>query len=189
MPGSAFLRLVEIANDQYGYVTTSDARQARVSAVRLAQMGRRRQLERIAQGLYRVLTHPRSSLDPYMEAALWPRGLGVLSHATALDLLDLCDVNPAKVHITVPKSYRTWRRETPAAYVFHKRDLPPDDITKHESIPIVRAARAILDGIETPLGPALLDQAIETATRRGLLAPEELQTIDAARRISLSSAR
>jgi hypothetical protein len=32
-----------------------------------------------------------------MEATLWPRGLGVISNDSALDLSDLCDVNPANV--------------------------------------------------------------------------------------------
>lgn len=38
----------------------------------------------------------------YMAAALWPQGIqGVLTHDTALDLWDVSDVNPAKIHITV----------------------------------------------------------------------------------------
>jgi predicted transcriptional regulator of viral defense system len=37
-----------------------------------------------------------------MAAALWPQGIqGVLTHDTALDLWDVSDVNPAKIHITV----------------------------------------------------------------------------------------
>jgi len=169
MPGSAFLRLTEIANDNYGYVTAAAARDAGVSAVRLGQMGRRGQLERVAQGLYRVPTHPRTALDPYMEAALWPRGGGVLSHATALDLLDLCDVNPAKIHITVPATYRNRRRNTPHTYALHRRDLNPHDVAKHEGIPVVTPYQAILDGIEESLGPALIAQAIDTAKKRGLV--------------------
>jgi len=33
-----------------------------------------------------------------------------LSHETALDLHDLCDVNPAQIHLTVPAAYRLRRR-------------------------------------------------------------------------------
>ncbi len=43
------------------------------------------------------------SIRQIMEATLWPRGAhGALSHETALDLYGLSDVNPAKIHITVP---------------------------------------------------------------------------------------
>lgn len=169
MPGSAFLRLTEIANDNYGYVTVAAAKEAGVKPVRLAQMGLRGQLERVGQGLYRVPTHPRGPLDNYMEATLWPRGGGVLSHATALDLLDLCDVNPAKIHITVPTTYRNRRQSTPRTYELHRRNLDPRDVAKHEGIPVVTAYRAILDGMENGLGAALITQAIESATKRGLV--------------------
>lgn len=188
MPGQAFLRLIDAANDQYGYVTIEDAAAAGVNSVRLAQMGRRGQLERVTRGLYRVPTHPRGPLDLYLEAALWPRGLGVLSDGTALDLLDLCDVDPARIHITVPKAYRNWRAETPKAYIFHRRDLDPADVTRHEGIPIVTAARAILDGIASRLGDALIDQAIDTAARRGLLTAEQRRAITRARQSSASAA-
>jgi predicted transcriptional regulator of viral defense system len=31
---------------------------------------------------------------------------GTLSHDTALDLHELCDINPAQIHITIPTAYR-----------------------------------------------------------------------------------
>lgn len=179
MPGSAFLRLTDIANDNYGLITVTAAREVGVSPVRLAQMGLRGQLERVAQGLYRVPTHPRSPLDPYMEAALWPHGGGFLSHATALDLLDLSDVNPAKIHITVPTTYRNRRHNKPGAYELHRRDLNPQDVMRHEGIPMVTAYRAILDGIEGGLGPALIDQAIDNAKKRGLISAPQVAELRA----------
>jgi hypothetical protein len=36
-------------------------------------------------------------------------GAWVLSHETALDLYELCDVNPAGIDVTVPRSYCTHR--------------------------------------------------------------------------------
>jgi predicted transcriptional regulator of viral defense system len=45
-----------------------------------------------------------------MLAALWPAGRGVLSHDTALELHELCDVNPEKIHLTVPADYQPRRR-------------------------------------------------------------------------------
>jgi hypothetical protein len=49
----------------------------------------------------------------------------VISHDSALDLWDLCDVNPTKIHATVPKTSRVRR---PPAYAVHVRDLDAGDL-------------------------------------------------------------
>ena len=112
---------------------------------------------------------PASPLDGCMEATLWPVGVqGVLSGDFALELHGLSDVSPAKIHITVPRRHRT-RRAVPAQYVIHRRDLDPRDVTSHEGIPIVTAARAIRDAHAGHLGPALIRQAIDDGERLGKL--------------------
>lgn len=176
MPGKVYNALVEVALDQYGFVTPEDAREIGVDPHRLVEMARREVIERIGHGLYRLPVVARTGLDQLMQATLWPRKRGVLSHDTGLDLHDLCDVNPAKVHITVPTAYRITRR-VPDVYVIHHRDLAEDEITRHEGIPVVTPARAILDGIETNLRGGLIEQAVETAQRRGLLRPADLELI------------
>ncbi len=92
----------------------------------------------------------------------------MLSNETALGLYELSDVNPAKIHITVPRAHRP-QRKTPALYVVHRADLRDDEITAHEGIPIVTPVRAILDAHAAGLGPALIDQAIADGQRRGVL--------------------
>lgn len=170
MPGKYFTPLFEIAAGQYGYVTAQDAQGIGVPAKRLAENAA---LERIGHGLYRFAMFPVAQLDQYMEATLWPRGVrGVLSHDTALDLHELCDVNPAQIDVTVPKAYRTNpTREIPKLYRLHRCDLALAETSLHESIPIVTPYRAILDGIEAHLRSGLIRQAIGTAQRRGLLKP------------------
>jgi hypothetical protein len=104
-----------------------------------------------------------------MQATLWPRNAdAVISHASALGLYELGDVNPAKIHITVPQAHRP-RREIPALYVLHREDLGSENLTTHEGIPIVTAAKAIHQAHEAHLGPALIRTAIEDGRRRGLL--------------------
>lgn len=101
------------------------------------------------------------------------RELGTISHDTALDLWDLCDINPAKVHVTVPRAAKL-RRAVPVAYRVHVRDLKPDDVAHHEGIPVVTVRRAILDGIETNVDPHLIEQAIDNSRTRGLLSKSDL---------------
>jgi predicted transcriptional regulator of viral defense system len=105
----------------------------------------------------------------------------VISHDTAPgELWELCDVNPAKVHVTVPARARI-RRPVPPAFAVHSRDLPAADITRHNGIPVVTVRRAVLDGIERHLGGHLIDQAIATARATGQLRGADLDLLDQAR--------
>ncbi len=170
MPGRNFKTLYEIAEDNYGFLTVNAARQAGIRPQRLAEMARRGSLRREGLGLYRLDPFPAHEFDGYRKATLWPYGIeGVLSHETALDLYELSDVNPAKIHITVPKRYRLRRREAPPSYRFHHEDLNEADVTRYEGLPIVTPAKAICQCHETHLRRDLLRQALEDATRRGLL--------------------
>lgn len=172
VPGANYNALMEIAVDQYGYVTTEDAAAVGVVADRLRTMAKRGLLERIAYGLYRVDAVPMVGLEQYMEATLWPRGGGVLSHDTALDLHDVCHINPSKIHVTVRKDLRI-TRDVPSLLVLHHRDLDERDLTYHEGIPLVTAARAIRDCIERYVGTHLIAQAIPNARARGAITKAE----------------
>src|SRR5206468_2010976 len=86
MPGKVYNQLVDIALDQYGFVTPADAREIDIDPHRLIEMARRGVIERVDHGLYRVPVVARTGLDQLMQATLWPRKLGVLSNETALDL-------------------------------------------------------------------------------------------------------
>jgi predicted transcriptional regulator of viral defense system len=180
MPGHWYTQLFEVATGQNGYITTDDAGKLGATAQVLVDMHRHGQLDRVAHGLYRFPAFPTGPLDELMQATLWPRGLGVISHDSALDLWDLCDVNPAKVHVTVPKSARI-RRAAPAVYEVHVRDLDPADVTRFEGIPVVTPLRAILDGRERHLDARLINQAIDAAHRRGLILGDEIAVLGAAR--------
>jgi len=182
MPGSVYSQLFEIAAGQYGYVTADDAHELGVPITRLNTMVARGTLDHVSRGVYRFPVYPAGPLDQYFELTLWPHGGGVISHATALDLHGLCDVNPATVHLTVGPAFRT-NRKAPRVLTLHRRALAEDDLTWHEGIRIVTPRRAILDGIEQHLGDDLIDQAVTTARERGVLRRHDLAAIDAARRL------
>jgi predicted transcriptional regulator of viral defense system len=178
MPGRNFKTLYEVAEDNYGFLTVEDARQAGIRPQRLAEMARRGSLQREGLGLYRLDPFPPHELDEYRKATLWPYGIeGVLSHETALDLYELSDVNPAKVHITLPKHYRLRRRQTPPAYRFHHEDIVASEITRHEGLPIVTPAKAIRQCHAAHLRRDLLRQALEDARQRGLVSRDAYQEL------------
>ena len=169
MPGKTYDHVYEIAVDQFGYFTTAQALETGARRQSLEMMAKRGNIERVSHGVYRVNAIPVTRLDPYMEATLWPgRQRGVLSHETALELYGISDVNPEKIHVTVPKRFRT-HRTVPTSYVLHHADLDVRDVSSFEGIPTTTALRAIEDCHRTHLGPALIAQAIEDGFKRGLL--------------------
>jgi predicted transcriptional regulator of viral defense system len=165
----AFSTVLELATDQYGYVTAEQARQAGVHPMTLVMMAKRATIERVDHGLYRVPAVPPHRLAEYRGATLWPFGrTGVLSHETALELLELSDVNPDRIHLTLPKAFRI-RRAIPRRYVIHHADLSVADVTMHEGVPITTATRAICDCLTAGVRPTLLHQAIQDGERAGYL--------------------
>jgi predicted transcriptional regulator of viral defense system len=176
MPGHVFTTLLDQAHQQYGFLTPDDARELGIDPAQLRIMAARQTLEHRGHGLYRMPVVPPTELDAYMEATLWTGRRGVLSHATALDLYELCDVNPSAIHLTVPRGFRT-RKEVPSTYRLHRRDLDPSEVGWHEGIPIVTPERAIIGGIEQALGWHLIEQAIGTARARGLISKQTASSL------------
>lgn len=173
--------LYTIAEGQLGYFTAAQARDAGVHQVRLIQLHGSGDIERVSRGVYRLARYPVSPLGHYMEAALWPQVRrpevrGVISHASALALYEISDVSPAKVHITLPVSFRV-RRVVPRRLVLHYANLAEEDVRQIEGVPVTTAERTIRDAHADHLGPALVRQAIADGRRKGHL------TFDAADRL------
>jgi predicted transcriptional regulator of viral defense system len=168
MPGLRYTQLAQHAAESYGYVSGEDARGLGVPIGTLNALARRGQLERVAHGIYRVPLIPSSPLDEYMLATLWPGGRGRISHESALGLFDMSDANPAKIHVTVPASYRT-HRDVPAMYVLHHEDLDGVDEANFEGIPVVSPARAVRQAHAQHVRRSLLEQAIDDGVRGGWL--------------------
>src|SRR5947207_5779312 len=104
--------LYALAEGQAGYFTAAQAREAGLHQVRLAQLHKSGDIERVTRGVYRLTRYPVSPLGQYMEAALWPQvrrpgARGVISHESALAVYGLSDTSPAKVHVTLPTDFRT----------------------------------------------------------------------------------
>ena len=81
--------------DQYGYVTLRDTATLNIDDAGVRMLVARRQLDRVAHGVYRFSRLPVTAYDPYMLAVLW---MGTpttcLSHDSALAAYWVCDINP-----------------------------------------------------------------------------------------------
>ena len=166
--------LLGVAVDRYGYVTTADAARLGVAPVELAKLATHGGLVRVSQGVYRFTQWPVSANDHLMEAVLWTRDpTAVLSHDTALDVLDLCDINPSALHLTVSdRKYPIRRHNVPSGLVIHYEHLDEAQRGWWEQIPTVTSQTAIEQGIRTGVRPDLLHQAIDTAQRRSMINTE-----------------
>jgi predicted transcriptional regulator of viral defense system len=172
MPGARYSQLAEWAADTFGYVTADDARVLGIPVGTLNALARRGQLEHVGHGIYRVPLIPPGRLDQYKLATLWPDGRGHISHESALELYGISDVNPDKVHVTVPTTYRT-HREHPRLYVLHRENLAAHERASIEGIPVVSAGKAIRQLAERHARPSLLTQAIDEGLEDGWLRRRE----------------
>lgn len=169
MTGMTQRLLYELAEDQYGFVTTDAAAAVGVPSRRLAELAHRGTLDHVSRGVYRLAQFPPTPFDEYMAATLWPRGArAVVSHESVLELLELCDVNPARIHLTVPAGHRP-RRNAPTAYELHRAQLAEHEIAIHEGVAITTVKRAVRDCLALGTGRHLLADAVDAARRRGLL--------------------
>ena len=64
----------------------------------------------------------------------------------------------------------------------HHEDLPSEDVSRLEGMPITTPARTIRDCNAAHLGPALIRQAIDEARRSGMLDAATVAALDAALR-------
>ena len=160
--------LVERAAEQHGYVTTRDAQEIGVDPAQLRLMAARGRLVRVARGVYRVELLPRGEFDDLAAAVAWSLGRGVISHASALTLHRLSDVNPAWIHLTVPRENYP-RAAGGHLYRLHRRLVPAEDVTKVDNIPVTTVARTIHDCLEGGVDSRQIRRAVDDAEIAGRL--------------------
>lgn len=167
MPGKYWAAVMDVAVDHGGYVTPALVAPLGVPGVELRKMVSRGALEAAARGVYRVPALPYDRLDELILAPLWAAGRGVVSHDSALLAHELCDINPTKVHLTIPTSYRI-TRSGGERYVIHHADLAPEEITRIDAVTLTTIRRTLTDSVGSV--PAyLVRTAIETARDRGAI--------------------
>ncbi|MBI4322370.1 MAG: type IV toxin-antitoxin system AbiEi family antitoxin domain-containing protein [Chloroflexi bacterium] len=170
------LRLFEVASEQGGYFTAEQARESGYSFALLSHHVKSGRFIRVRRGLYRLREYPSFPREEVLAAWLAAgKDVAVVSHESALDLLNLSDVIPDAVHLTVPRS----RRYIPAppGVKIHttERPLGPSDLTYHDGMVTTAATRTILDAAEAGTAPDQVELAVVQAVERGLAAPDQLR--------------
>jgi predicted transcriptional regulator of viral defense system len=131
----------------------------------------------VVPGVYRLRDYPSSPYEDVVAAWLEAgKDTAVVSHESALDLLDLSNVIPNAVHLTVPRGKR-FKRNRPGLVIHTTtRPLQPSEIVTRHGIRLTSPLRSILDAAEAGNAPEQIEMAIRQALRRGMLDREQLLT-------------
>src|SRR5216684_835448 len=184
-------RLFEYAQDQQGFFTTKQARAAGFAENTHPYHVKVGNWVREHRGIYRLALFPAADRPDLVLWALWSRNRseeveGVYSHQTALSLYELSDLNPARLHMTVPMHFRR-NSEIPGILVLHYADLAKSDVQTAQGFRFTRPLRTILDLIEAnTVERGFIRQALWQAIDRGLITRPQIrntQLSEQARRI------
>ena len=164
------------ATSQQGYFTNAQAEAHGVSRALLARHAQTGRFIRRRRGLYRFRDFPSSPREEVMAAWLAVgKDAAVVSHGSALDLLDLSDVIPHGIHITVPRSKRNLPDIPGVVIHTTTRPLEPRDVTFRDGIRLTSATRTILDSATIGTAPDQVELAIQQAVARALTTPRRLK--------------
>lgn len=177
----ALRRLYEVAEDQQGLFTTKQAKAAGFAENTHPYHVQAGNWIREHRGIYRLVLFPATEDPDLVQWALWSRNRreeteGVYSHETALSLWELSDVNPSKLHITVPKHFRR-NSKPPSILVLHYANVPQGDIEVAQGYKFTKPLRTILDVIEADSASKdIVRQAIRQAFERGLINRKQIRS-------------
>ncbi len=175
-------RLFEIAEGQEGFFTTKQAKAAGFAENTHPYHVQVGNWIREHRGIYRLALFPIAEHPDLVKWALWSRNRnevteGVYSHQTALSLYELSDLNPAKLHMTVPTHFRR-NSAIPGILVLHFADLADEDVQTAQGFKRTRPLRTILDLIEADtVERAFLRQALRQALDRGLIHRGQIKNV------------
>jgi len=173
-------RLFAIALQQQGFFTAKQAKSAGFAENTHPYHVQVGNWTREHRGIYRMTQFPAGERPDLVLWSLWSRNRkeeteGVYSHQTALSLDDLSDVNPAKLHMTVPTRFRR-NSEVPGILVLHYADLPATDVEERQGFRMTRPLRTIIDLIEAgTIERHFLRQAVKQAFERGLITRQQIR--------------
>ncbi len=157
-------RLFQLAGTQSGYFTAAQARSIGYSYQAQKHHADRHNWDRIDRGLFRIPEWPISGFEELVRWSLWSRGLGVVSHDRALAAHEIGELDPRKMHLTVPESFTS----RDPGVVLHYDALPREDIQARDGFQITTPLRSIIDVAAAGMDQDQLARAIDDALKRGL---------------------
>lgn len=172
-------QLFDVADQQQGYFT---ALQAQACGIPRSNFHRRLasgEWIRERRGIYRLARYPVTDHPELVIYSLWSsdrkgNAQAVWSHETAMDIHDLSDVMPAKMHMTVPRDFRKGT-SIPKVLQLHYAKLDSSDVERRQGYRVTTPIRTMVDVTgEGRISPDLIAQGLEQAFRRGQIMRSEI---------------
>lgn len=174
--------LFDIADCQQGYFTSEQAKECGYYDSHFQRPILSGAWIKVGHGLYRLARYPLTERPDLVEWSLWSRSKkgevqGVWSHETALDLYDLCDIMPTKLHMTVPKRFRK-SVATPSVLKLYFFDLQQGDWVEQQGYRVTTPLRTLLDVIASRrISDEFIEQAVFAGRNKGLLKIHEINAL------------
>jgi len=174
--------LFQIAEQQQGYFTAKQATEVGYRLGSQAHHVKSGNWVRVERGIYRLARFPQSSEEQLVIYTLWSRNRagdpeGIYSHQTALSIHELSDLNPAKLHMTVPCAFRR-SAKVPKILVLHRASLNEKDVERRQGFAVTRPLRAIVDLVATEsISQEMVEQALTEGRQRGLITGREISEL------------
>ncbi|MGV8083717.1 MAG: type IV toxin-antitoxin system AbiEi family antitoxin domain-containing protein [Coriobacteriia bacterium] len=165
-------RVYERAVDNYGLITTAEARTLGVPSIDLVKMARRGKLYRVGHGVYRLTRYVPTEFDKYAEAVTLVGEGSYVYGESVLAMFDLAFVNPRRITVATPARVRK-ALPTYIEVVSAKADT---EVTQYEGVPSQSVADAFRTSRRTVMTERLLP-AVEDARRQGLVSEREAKEL------------
>jgi predicted transcriptional regulator of viral defense system len=172
--------LYQVVSQQDGFFTTKQAISAGYETNSHPYHVKTGSWIREHRGIYRYANFPMGDRPDLMLWYLWSRNRGdkpqgIYSHETALSIHALTDLNPSKLHMTVPIKFRR-SSQTPDILILHYNDISREETNDAYGVKITSPMRTIIDVItEGNLSKDLLIQAIKEAIAQGAVTKKDMQ--------------
>ena len=160
-----------VAAAQSGHFTAAQALEAGYSYAAQRYHSVNANWLRVGRGLYRLPDWPSGGHEDLVRWSLWSGGQAVASHETALSVHELGDVNPERVHLTVPPRFRA-RAE---GVILHRAVLEPSEKQAREGFSVTTPLRSLVDVAAGSLDLDQLATAVSEALDRGLVTARQLR--------------
>jgi len=161
---SYYDEIYEYAADNYGLITSGEAKAIGIPNVELVKLAHRGRLTRIAQGVYRVEHYIPTALDRYAEAVAIVGGGAYIFGESVLAMHGLALVNPAAVYVATPERIRKKLPQGIATVLMKETG----QVTHYEGIASQSVYDALLACRNAVMSERLLE-AVDEALRQGLI--------------------
>ena len=183
-----YAALYDIACEQSGVFTAKQAVDAGFDARNHPYHVKSGYWEKAHRGIYRLVQFP---IEPSMQYATWSlwscnrkgEPQGVYSHETALNIYELSDLDPPKLHMTVPAGFR--RGATiPEILVLYRGSLKPREWREGAGYRVTTPVRTLYDVLSSDtIAEEFVYQTVKEGLSRGMFPKHELERYGIARKV------